>query len=61
MPKDAIVEEVRRIRHEIERECEGDADKLFAYFRTAQAKLSGRLVRREPKFLELARRKETAG
>ena len=53
MPKDEIVEEVRRIRHEIERECQEDPDKLFEYFRASQERLGKRVVRREPKLLEL--------
>lgn len=61
MTKDPIVEEVRRIRHEIERECDGDPDKLFEYFRASQEKLGKRLVRRQPKLLELAPQKETTG
>ena len=53
MQKDPIVEEIRRIRHEIERECKQNPDKLFQYFQASQKKLSDRLVRREPKPLEL--------
>jgi hypothetical protein len=51
--KDPIVEEVRRIRHEIECECEKDPHKLFEYFQASQKKLGNRLVRRGPKLLEL--------
>ena len=61
MRKDAIVEEIRRIRHEIERECDGDPDKLFEYFRASQEKLGKRVVRREPKPLELLPQKEAGG
>jgi len=53
MQTDPIVAEIRRIRHEIERECEQDPNKLFQYFQTAQKKLGDRLVRRGPKPLEL--------
>lgn len=58
MRKDAIVEEVRGIRHEIEDECQGNPDKLFEYFQTSQKKLGQRLVRREPQHLEPLLRKE---
>ena len=57
MQKDAIVEEIRRIRHEIEHECEQDPDKLFEYFQASQEKLGDRLVRRGPKLLELGHQK----
>ena len=60
MQKDPIVEEVRRIRHEIEGECQKDPDKLFEYFQASQGKLGNRLVRREPKLLELLPLKERA-
>lgn len=56
MNKDIIVEEVRRIQHEIERECQQDPDKLFDYCRASQKKLGNRIVRRVPKFLEPVRK-----
>ena len=61
MHKDAIVEEVRSIRHEIERECKQDPDKLFKYFQTSQQKLGNRVVCRRPKLLELAQQHNKAG
>ncbi len=39
MQKDTIVEEVRKTRHEIERECQENPDKLLEYFRASQGKL----------------------
>jgi len=60
MQKDAIVEEVRRIRHEIECECQKDPDKLFEYFQASQEKLGHRLVRREPKLLEVSQKERAA-
>ena len=58
MQKDAIVEEVRSVRHEIEHECQEDPDKLFWYFQASQRKLERRLVCRKPKFLELPPQKK---
>ena len=58
MQTDAIVEEVRRIRHEIESECQKDPDKLFEYFQASQEKLGNRVVRREPKLVKLLPQKE---
>ena len=49
MNKDAIAEEVRRIRHEIERECQHDPDMLFEYYRASQKKYGERVVRRGPR------------
>ena len=60
MQKDTIVEEVRRIRHEIERECQEDPDKLFEYFQNSQRNLDGRLICREPKLLELPPQRQKA-
>ncbi len=44
MWKDHIVEEIRRIRSNIEAECDDDFDKIFAQAIEAQRKLSNRLV-----------------
>ncbi len=60
MQKDPIVEEVRRIRHEIERECKGDPDRFFRHFLSLQKKAGRRLVRRGPKLLELPSQKRRA-
>jgi hypothetical protein len=56
MQKDTIVEEVRRIRHEIEHECQEDPDKLFEYYQASQRKFGERLVHRKPKFLKLKKK-----
>jgi len=61
MQKDAIVEEVRRTRHDIERECQQDPDKLFKYFQASQQKLGSRVVCRGPKLLELVQQHNRAG
>ncbi|MBI4707690.1 MAG: hypothetical protein HY761_07175 [Candidatus Omnitrophica bacterium] len=60
MQKDPIVEEVRRIRHEIEHECQEDPNKLFEYFQDSQRNLGDRLVCREPKILELSLQSQKA-
>lgn len=60
MQKDIIVEEVRMIRHEIERECQEDPDKFFEYFQNSQRNLNNRLVCREPKLLELPPQRQKA-
>jgi hypothetical protein len=44
MWKDPIVEEIRRIRLNIEAECDNDFDKIFAQAIEAQEKLANRLV-----------------
>ena len=51
MPKteDPIVREIREIRHEIERECEGDAKAFYEWLIASQQKLGERLVRRQPR------------
>ena len=61
MRKDAIVEEVRRIRHEIERECQRNPDKLFEHFQTSQRKLGNRLVCRSPNPLRALSQMEKVG
>ena len=50
-----IVEEVRRIRHEIDRECQQDPEKLFEFYRASQKKFGDRVVRRGPRRLEPVR------
>jgi hypothetical protein len=44
MWKDPIVEEIRKIRLNIETECDNDFDKIFAQAIEAQKKLANRLV-----------------
>ena len=50
--KDIIVEEVRRIRHEIEKEYDQDPAKYLEHIYSAQKKHGDRLVRRQPKPLK---------
>ncbi len=49
MKNDPIVEEVRKIRFEIEREYENDDEKYFQHLLSFQKKMKERLVSREPK------------
>ena len=58
MKIDPIVQQVREIRHEIERECERDPAKYYQHLRTLQENLGARVVRREPKPLPTGKQKE---
>ena len=49
MRTDPIVEEVRQIRHQIERQCQEDPEEFYKYLIACQKKLVGRLVCRRPK------------
>ena len=49
MTEDPIIEEVRRIRREIEVECDNDWEKLFQYFLQVQKDSSHQVVSRSPK------------
>lgn len=49
MREDPIVREVREIRHEIEGECDNDAEAFYEWLTASQQKLKGRLVRRQPR------------
>ena len=53
MIEDPIVREIREIRHEIERECKGDAEAFYERLITTQRKLGKRLVRRQPRPLSV--------
>ncbi len=48
MPEDPIVEEVRKVRREIEAECGGDAKIYYEHLMVLQEQWRGRLVRRQP-------------
>ena len=50
--KDIIVEEVRKIRHEIEQEYNQDMDKYLEHIYEEQKKHEQKLVRRHPKLLK---------
>jgi adenylate cyclase class IV len=49
MYKDPIVEEVRKVRREIEALCHHDPDEYLRYLRKVQEQFKGRVVRGEPK------------
>jgi hypothetical protein len=59
MKTDPIVEEVRNIRHEIDRECQGDPEKYYEHVKDFQQKLGARLVRRKPNLLPVIPQKKT--
>ena len=48
MYRDPIVEEVRKVRREIEAECQHDEVRFYEHLLQVQAKHSDRLVRRRP-------------
>jgi len=43
------IKEIRKIRHEIEAECQNDSQKYYEYIQQVQAKYHDRLVLRGPK------------
>lgn len=47
--KDVIVEEVRRVRHQIEKEFNHDTDMYLKHIYEAQKEHGRKLVRRQPK------------
>lgn len=51
MYKDPIVEEVRQIRREIERQCGSYPDAYYEHLERLQQQWQARLVRREPKMV----------
>ncbi len=57
MIKDPIVEEVRKVRHQIEEEFGNDVNKHIEHIYKEQKKHSERLVSRQPRML---RRKKAA-
>jgi len=48
MKRDPIVEEVRRVRHQIEAECGNDPEAYARHLRQVQEGLGRSLVRRRP-------------
>lgn len=48
MIKDPIIEEIRKVRREIEEECGNDSENYFNYLQNIQKKYQ-KLVRRKPK------------
>ncbi|MBL7177225.1 MAG: hypothetical protein ISS66_15485 [Desulfobacteraceae bacterium] len=57
MINDPIVQEVRNIRHQIEKECHQDPEKYYQHLKSLQEKLSERLVCRKPNPLPVAKQK----
>jgi hypothetical protein len=58
MIDDPIVREVRRIRHEIEREFQDDSGKYYQHLKALQDQFAGRLVCRRPKPLATSKQKK---
>jgi hypothetical protein len=51
MQRDPIIEEIRRVRHDIEAECQNDPQEFYKHIQQLQDKYLNRLVRREPRKL----------
>ena len=49
MPQEPILKEIRRIRHEIEAECQNDPQKYYEHIQQVQKQYDNRLVRFKPK------------
>lgn len=49
MPQEPILKEIRRIRHEIEAECQNDPQKYYEHIQQVQKQYGNRLVRFKPK------------
>ncbi len=49
MHQEPILKEIRRIRHEIEAECQNDPQKYYEHIQQVQKQYSNRLVRFKPK------------
>ncbi len=49
MFKDPIIEEIRKIRREIEEECSNDPQKYFEHIQKLQESYKHRLISRKPK------------
>ena len=49
MNKEPILKEIRKIRHEIEAECQNDPQKYYEHIQQVQKQYSNRLVRFKPK------------
>ena len=60
MTTDPIVREVRKIRHEIECQCQEDPEEFYKHIIASQKKLVGRLVCRHPKPLVTVGQRKTA-
>ncbi len=49
MFQDPIIKNIRKIRHDIEKECENDPQKFFYHIQQFQQKYKNRLIQRKPK------------
>lgn len=49
MHQEPILKEIRRIRHEIEAECQNDPQKYYEHIQEVQKQYSNKLVRFKPK------------
>ncbi len=49
MEQEPILKEIRRIRHEIEAECQNDPQKYYEHIQQIQKQYSNRLVSFKPK------------
>lgn len=49
MEQEPILKEIRKIRHEIEAECQNDPQKYYEHIQLIQKQYSNRLVRFKPK------------
>ena len=49
MPQEPVLKEIRRIRHEIEAECQNDPQKYYEHIQQIQKQYSNRLVRFKPR------------
>ncbi|MEK6765090.1 MAG: hypothetical protein AABY49_02525 [Planctomycetota bacterium] len=49
MEQEPILKEIRRIRHEIEAECQNDPQKYYEHIQQIQKQYSNRLVRFKPR------------
>ncbi|MFQ6093384.1 MAG: hypothetical protein ACE5OR_12065 [bacterium] len=59
MGTDPIVEEVRKIRHQIDRETQKNSETYYEHVRDFQRKLGARLVCRKPRPLTVGLQKQT--
>jgi len=56
---DPIIQQLRDIRHDIDRETQNDPERYFRTLMTWQKKLLGRIARRKPRLLVTAAKRKT--
>ena len=61
MQSDPIVDEVRRVRRDIQRDFGSDGESFYRHLRRAQRPLGDRVVCRRPRRLTTSVRKEPVG